>query len=735
MKMKRGGNKMKHKIDAFFLAFLIAMLAPIEGAYGLQFSATGGGAGGSGSVSMNIRAEDSASVNGQVSIDKAIVAPTTRLIGATALFEETHSVKDSTGKSASVYVKVANAPNGLTYSSQVLPGEGYVAAQPSVSAEQWLTVPKADSIVTKACSSYGTLSSDVGLEETKGSSTGDFVTLNGYDGLASASASSVSASQIAASGSANSIKIYGDAKDSSGSYSINTPLTGISGGKATFNTYALNDQSSAGTITQVTQIEYVNGGFTSKLTAGTKTQTRTSNYGTDYDLNEIAGKSASGPYVSGVLGYHVSPTTSANKIQSAVNAAQSGDWINVAAGTYKENVKIDKSLTVNGFEGAAKTIVDGQLKGSTFTIGQNNPNIDMTLSGMTIQNGKATYGGGILNEGRLAIKDSTISGNTATSGGGIYGTGTMTMDRDTVTGNTATFQAGGIYNYGTLTLNSGTSIINNIADNNSYSAGGGIYSYYGTVILNSGASVINNKASHIDVDNLNGEFVGSFGGGISSDNSMVTMNPGSTISGNTASFGGGGIYNDGGSKLTVNGGTISGNSAVIGGGILDYGTFGGVVNTDSNTVSIKDGTISGNTAESGAGIYCDIDNKELITGGTIINNVASSSGGGVYVDEGSLFTMSGGVITGNSADYGGGGILLSSSGAVLNSGSSITNNRAAYGGGLYLLNQGTVTLNTGTSVTHNTANSGGGILIDGGTVNGATSTVTGNTPNNIVRWW
>ena len=70
----------------------------------------------------------------------------------------------------------------LLIAHKSLPGEGTVAAQPSVSAEQWLTVPKADSIVTKAASSYGTLSSDVGLEETKGSSTGDYVTLNGYDG-------------------------------------------------------------------------------------------------------------------------------------------------------------------------------------------------------------------------------------------------------------------------------------------------------------------------------------------------------------------------------------------------------------------------------------------------------------------------------------------------------------------------------------------------------------------------
>ena len=719
---------MKHKIDAFFLAFLIAMLAPIEGAYGLQFSTSGGGgAGGSGSVSMNIRAGDSASVNSEVSINNAVIAPTTRLIGATSLFEETHSVKDSTGKSASVYVKVANAPSGLTYSSQVLPGEGSVAAQPSVSAEQWLTVPKADSIVTKAASSYSTLSSDAGLEETKGSSTGDYVTLNGYDGFASASASSVSANQIATSGTANSIKIYGDAKDSSGSYSINTPLTGISGGKATFNT--LNAQSSAGTTTQVTQIGHVNGGFTSKLTAGTKTQTRTSNYGTDYDLNMMATKSASGPSVSGILGYYVSPTTSANKIQGAVNAAQSGDWINVLAGTYKENVVIGKSLTVNG-AGAGKTIVDGHSSGTVFDLGLSNTPTAVNLFGMTIQggNGKsvqvgpgqfATIGGGIQNYNcKLTVADSIISGNTATwSGGGIHNDigSTLTLTGTTVTGNTATYLGGGIMNdHSNLIMNSGSSITNNIVNSNDFSGGGGVYTDSGTMVMN-GGTISGNKA-------LGGEVP--FGGGVYIDGSTFTMN-GGTISGNTAGFGAGGVYIDVGSIFNMNGGTISGNTAGV--------TGGGVYSEINDKVTMNGGTITGNTAgETAGGIYMDAGSIFTMNGGSITNNVATN-GGGIYSSNAVTTLNSGSLIAGNTANNGGGIYNDIGSTLTLNGGTISGNIASVAGGGIYNDNS-VVNLKSGT-ITSNIAKttSGGGIL-NVGTITGNTGIVHSNTPNDIIYW-
>jgi hypothetical protein len=176
---------------------VILVLALIQGAYGIEVSLSGGDAGESGSVTTSIGATDEASVNGEITIDGATITPLISTSGPIPLFEQTHGVTDTTGKSASVYVRVVNAPDGLTYNSRVLPYEGTVGARPWVSAEQWLTVPKADFIKCTASASYKTLSAEVGIEENKGPITGDYVTLNGYYGKAYASDTLVYAGQTA----------------------------------------------------------------------------------------------------------------------------------------------------------------------------------------------------------------------------------------------------------------------------------------------------------------------------------------------------------------------------------------------------------------------------------------------------------------------------------------------------------------------------------------------------------
>lgn len=84
-------------------------------------------------------------------------------------------------------------------------------------------------------------------------------------------------------------------------------------------------------------------------------KTRNSNYRAEYDINMEAAKGSS---PTRILRYYVKPGTTPSEIQGAVNAAQSSDNINVAAGTYKENVVIDKSLTING-SSSSNTIVNG----------------------------------------------------------------------------------------------------------------------------------------------------------------------------------------------------------------------------------------------------------------------------------------------------------------------------------------------------------------------------------------
>jgi len=115
---------------------------------------------------MNFAVQKDTSVTSEIAISSKDLSPSTAIVGPTEKFEQTHKVVDSSGKSASVYVKVVNAPSGLSYSSRVLPGEGNFAKQSQISAEQWLTVPKADSIKCTATSSYGTtLAASAGIEE------------------------------------------------------------------------------------------------------------------------------------------------------------------------------------------------------------------------------------------------------------------------------------------------------------------------------------------------------------------------------------------------------------------------------------------------------------------------------------------------------------------------------------------------------------------------------------------
>ena len=77
--------------------------------------------------------------------------------------------------------------------------------------------------------------------------------------------------------------------------------------------------------------------------------------------------------------------SSIGAIQNCVNAAGSGDTLSLAAGTYTENVAINKNLNIIG-AGRGSTTVNGNQAGSVFTIGTSG--VYVTLRGMNITNGK-----------------------------------------------------------------------------------------------------------------------------------------------------------------------------------------------------------------------------------------------------------------------------------------------------------------------------------------------------------
>lgn len=240
----------------------------------------------------------------------------------------------------------------------------------------------------------------------------------------------------------------------------------------------------------------------------------------------------------------------------------------------------------------------------------------LVLDGVTIQNCKASSGGGIyIDEGTVMIdnssaivdnlangsgggifstggstirvKDGTIKSNTATNGGGIYGNSNVIVETNgIISWNTSSLYGGGI---GSGNIQNGKSeiIVRGTVSHNSAPLGGGIYVQNGTAKIESGGFVSDNTAQQS-------------GGGIFISNSVVTLETGSTVNGNTAPKGGG-------------------------------------IHIWHGTLHVS-GTISNNSAsQDGGGVYCDRINNigvayvNIYDGGKVINNTAGSNGGGIGV--------------------------------------------------------------------------------------------------------
>ncbi|MFI5457323.1 MAG: choice-of-anchor Q domain-containing protein [Isosphaerales bacterium] len=124
----------------------------------------------------------------------------------------------------------------------------------------------------------------------------------------------------------------------------------------------------------------------------------------------------------------------------------------------QHDVVIDASATPG-------VIISG---GNTNRVFEVNAGVTVTLRDLTIENGSAASGGGILNNGTLTLVSTTLAKNTASaSGGAVENDGTLTVIDSTIAGNAAGASGGGIDNTSTLTLQSTT-----IAGNSAASGGG-----------------------------------------------------------------------------------------------------------------------------------------------------------------------------------------------------------------------------------------------------------------------
>jgi len=111
-------------------------------------------------------------------------------------------------------------------------------------------------------------------------------------------------------------------------------------------------------------------------------------------------------------------------------------------------------VTVDGDSGK-----NGQFSIFTVNFGTNSTAIgNLTIAHGTGTNTGIVFGGGIYNNGTLAVTDSTFSGNSATGGGGaIYTSGTLTVTGSTFSSNSVVNGVGGaIFTSGTLTVTGST---------------------------------------------------------------------------------------------------------------------------------------------------------------------------------------------------------------------------------------------------------------------------------------
>ena len=338
--------------------------------------------------------------------------------------------------------------------------------------------------------------------------------------------------------------------------------------------------------------------------------------GVDDDCDAVTIEDGTVSFVDSTGTTDLTSSWGAGSSSSAVSWSASSDGtLFVCADTWYVNLTIDgHDVDIQGVDGSATCILDGAEDGRVVAV------VDATasVSGVTIQRGDASYGGGIY------VENSTLTGSDIT-----------------VTDNTASVDGGGIFAYySALDLSDCT-----VDSNEAGYDGGGLTTEDGSTTAINGCSITSNVA-------------GRYGGGIIFDTTTGAQTIASSdISSNiAASYGGGIECLDVSSALTITDSTLNTNAASY--------YYGGAIDADNCELELDEVGFDGNSAVRGGAIY--IDSSFDAVDVDITNSSVSYAGGGIYLtlSSGESCTMSGGSIEDNSAGSYGGGVYASLSGTA-----------------------------------------------------------------------
>ena len=184
-------------------------------------------------------------------------------------------------------------------------------------------------------------------------------------------------------------------------------------------------------------------------------------------------------------------------IQAGINAANKGDTVLVAPGTYVENVNFSgKAITVKSSSGPKLTIIDGSAAAPVVAfVTQEGPK--SVLSGFTLQNGVGTFpyeyfGGGVsILFTSPTIKNNIIINSTAGDGGGIgVYQGSPVITGNTISHNSASFGGGVAFVGG-----SGSQVLHNTISQNTAGAGAGVELFGSGTVLIEDNKIVQNSTS------------------------------------------------------------------------------------------------------------------------------------------------------------------------------------------------------------------------------------------------
>jgi hypothetical protein len=238
---------------------------------------------------------------------------------------------------------------------------------------------------------------------------------------------------------------------------------------------------------------------------------------------------------------------------------------------------IGKAISIQG-RGPAQTIVDGGGLSRVFHV---LPGAGLFLSGMTVRGGVDFAGGGIFNEGTMALTSVEVVGNHASFGGGVANSGlaSLTMTGVTLAGNTADVNGGGL----SISSGSVTLVNTTVSGNSAKELGGGVNVFGGSTSLTSVTITDNSADSDSTAPPGQGGGISGFGSTTIRDTIVAGNRVGSSVGsdGPDCAF----ALNSLGSNLVQNlagcavGGVISTNISGVAPGLGPLGANGGPTRT------------------------------------------------------------------------------------------------------------------------------------------------------------